>query len=56
MFLNYTRLNTKTRKNLTLISFKAELIKSKGTELNYPAELSKINYIVIRYSKIPNHV
>ena len=28
---SYTKFNTKSRKNLTLISFKAELIKSKGT-------------------------
>ena len=57
MSQSYTTLDTKTRINLKFIGFKAEKIKTKGksTEL-YPAELSEINYIVILYIKIPNHV
>ena len=57
MSQSYTTFDTKTRINLTFIGFKAEKIKMKGksTEL-YPVELSEINYIVILYIKIPNHV
>ena len=57
MSQSYTKLDTKTRINLTFIGLKAEKIKTKGksTEL-YPVELSEMNYIVILYIKIPNHV
>ena len=51
------KLATKPRLKLKLIAFKAEQIKTRGkwTEL-YSAELSKVNYIIILYIKIPNHV
>ena len=51
-YVSYITLNTIPLITLKFVGFKAEQIITKGKS----SDLSKVNYIIILYIKIPNHV